>query len=1280
MSCEGNRLRFFAYLQTVLGMDAGTLERIYQAGKAAGVPDGKEAEASEKTRLLFRDMQEVGIRPPTHSPDGLPKPDSRAGYAAVLDYLRSHCHPTRLESDWQGDFSVWPLEDLDPRGLDKDGKNRAGFFGHRYLALEQPDSPHEHRVNLWSGRLDGIGPHTGFMETFEALAEEKEAFQAYLAQADAQGYLPDGYHKLGFDRGGWDESGYNLYGLRQDDLKDDGLLKATARRRIRHGVYRPNRVRLVVYELDIEGFSPEDGFRPHDGDEVYDHDRFGFNRLGFRCGRSWTGYDENGLDANGHPAPARPGYDAWGYERKTGLTAPDAQGRRYNLIGWVYDPASGDCVNPDNPAQRMKHEGSWGYSAKYKKVVLKRSYIPDENELKNRLRAPSLHWNEALAGGYLPFLYGVKPEEERLALMAQHSAAARYLRSEARIQARPDAHYLGVYLRCPRCGQFTGAKPHSCPAFGDEKVIVSRGGVIALRKDAFRFGHQYDVVEEMIERDGNLFLTSSTISAVLQDEPWWGEGRITRWKNILRLSGWQKEADETAILLETPNTPLPAYDPDYHGGPFAGFHWKSGLDKEGRDLFGFHYLTKRRADGMGLEDLKAALRVRTMIRESLQVLKQKGKDDKDMLEAAYGRIATSLAGAPRSVSITEDGGPRPDMFWTDMKGRIQAERYPLRNTPFNSELNNLIAMKAGLYHELGHEEDTPVGVFRRILAIAHGEEEVEGLPKEAAGLVAEVYNILEDGRMERAQAKRRRGVANLLAACARIQPRWDEKVGDDVPLAHQVLGMMLYRALPFFRVRPEVFEAAPERVRRLYLDIEPLIDRAMNSPEETFQASIEISRRLMQADPDLRALAERMTREKSQGGRWLESDGSAPPPIILSGLPRPGAAPADRSLPLPAPGWGDPDAEKTGCSQGTAAEEQANAARPQGEAQEPPSGVRRPAAASGAIQTLAPSPELDDSFFSAISASAALPAIGNDIIADIRYGMNSLTRAPLGRALQKPLEAAGNLYLEDPNHPEKIYPIHTPINRDRAAQARIEELRREGREKGRQVARRLETLKEEIHRRARLKTSGVLDRKRFKRALAGAETVYRQQESFDITSLAVSVQLDMSGSMGQEIRSGQLAAVTLALEEALRTLNAEYMVTGFGSEYALFKSFGDEILAPERAAAMLNTTLGGTNAAPAMRLAALGLRETRAANKLHIVLTDGAVYDGEETAKQALEMRRNGILPFGIFFGSESNAPRDQLNQIFGESNWAAIQSLADLPEHVGRRIEQIYRKILATR
>jgi nitric oxide reductase activation protein len=300
-----------------------------------------------------------------------------------------------------------------------------------------------------------------------------------------------------------------------------------------------------------------------------------------------------------------------------------------------------------------------------------------------------------------------------------------------------------------------------------------------------------------------------------------------------------------------------------------------------------------------------------------------------------------------------------------------------------------------------------------------------------------------------------------------------------------------------------------------------------------------------------------------------------------------------------------------------------------------------------------------------------------DIERDLRVGVNAILHSPVGRLLQKPLNTVEDIVLDMDGKEEVVRILNIDKSEMRRHAGQVQKVRESARLEGRKVARRLETLKEEIRRKARLQTSGALDRKRFKRALAGAETIYNQNRLSDITSLAVSIQLDMSGSMFGPITEGTLAGTTLALEEALQRLEAEYMVSGFGSQCALIKTFGDRNISDEQAAVMMSRDLGGTQAAAGMRLSLLGLKEAKSANKLHVMMTDGELGDRDEAIKEAQEMRKNGILPFGIFFGKD--AP-DSMNEIFGEGGWVKIERLSDLSEVVARRIEQIYRKILATR
>lgn len=107
MSCENNRNEYFKALgqredvRQALGLDekgtAFALERLYQTAQSVGtarLEDENTSEAemaveTELTRRLFARMQALGIKPPTHSADGLPKKAARFGYAKIERVLEA---------------------------------------------------------------------------------------------------------------------------------------------------------------------------------------------------------------------------------------------------------------------------------------------------------------------------------------------------------------------------------------------------------------------------------------------------------------------------------------------------------------------------------------------------------------------------------------------------------------------------------------------------------------------------------------------------------------------------------------------------------------------------------------------------------------------------------------------------------------------------------------------------------------------------------------------------------------------------------------------------------------------------------------------------------------------------------------------------------------------------------------------------------------------------------------------------------------------------------------
>src|SRR4051812_33311410 len=86
MSCEPNRQRFLAHVCGGNTALAATLERGYQCERGVAFPT--EAILNQvKPRLLFAQITQQGMQPPTHSPSGLPRVESQRGYAALWDEL-----------------------------------------------------------------------------------------------------------------------------------------------------------------------------------------------------------------------------------------------------------------------------------------------------------------------------------------------------------------------------------------------------------------------------------------------------------------------------------------------------------------------------------------------------------------------------------------------------------------------------------------------------------------------------------------------------------------------------------------------------------------------------------------------------------------------------------------------------------------------------------------------------------------------------------------------------------------------------------------------------------------------------------------------------------------------------------------------------------------------------------------------------------------------------------------------------------------------------------------
>ncbi len=657
---------------------------------------------------------------------------------------------------------------------------------------------------------------------------------------DAWGCGPDGYTLEGRDRYGFDRNGYNAAGFDRNGYTAQGLDGAG---------------------FDRDGYNAQ-GLKP--GPDGVLRNRAGFDIQGFDAsGYSWTGFDRTGKDRNGKErttkdrkgnlVPAKfnlsgwdkDGVDRWGYSKKTGLTPPDANGIQRNVWGWIYDPSTHECFDPADTTRRVPHtEQSWywdkygarahtvvrnGIATPVRGLVSPRVTVYTKQEYQPQAQAVATH----VAPPITPFAT-MTPEAYRRTLghlndqyKAQTDARARHEYALIQ-QPRPEqrwrtarAHFDaraaegGILLKCPQCGQFTGGNAHACPAHPDHPagVRVAANGVV--------------------------------------------------------LSG--------DVVVADPHNPH--YDGRYSQGGYAadgydaegydrrGFN-RNGLDRdgytiEGYDIFGYDRQGYNREgynrsgkDRDGNEKPKTLAEAARGLDDNVNPINNKH------LEEMYSRLASGLTGRPCKVTLTPgalhvntDTGEQVYItsgFATNMQGKIQADPTPLG--PNADPRDNLVVTRAGIYHELGHELYTDPALWATCLEANKSDTPYDfetatgGRLTLDAGrrFLPQIYNIVEDGRMEREVARTTPGAGEILAASCRLEDRLGWEPGRPQDDYNDLTGALLYEALPFYRVRPKVVEERlSPKARALFEELRPLVQRSVRgSGDDAFAAAVIIAKRL----------------------------------------------------------------------------------------------------------------------------------------------------------------------------------------------------------------------------------------------------------------------------------------------------------------------------------------------------------------------------------------------------------------------------------------------------
>ncbi len=1194
---------------------------------------------------------------------------------------------------------------------------------------------------------------------------------------DADGYYGDGFDQYGFDRDGYDADGRDRWGFNRQGLNE--------RDRDRNGY---NREGYDASFMDREKYNQA-------GYDGQGYDRLGYNMHGRdRTGYSLTGYDKDGYDSKGVDRWGRDrnnrdartgrqyknppynksgfdkeGYDRWGFHRDTGLTA---DGRNY--AGWVYNPKTKRCHDPNDSSRSMPHSHyqdgrgvQWQRPKWQTRVEWDPSVAPKWDP-----RAP-MTWEEYAR---VNSTHESVRRSYEARLNPQPNVEQRW--QTARANYDPTATSGGVPMRCPQCGQFTGYKAHQCPSFGNRAVTVYRSG-LARREgwaDYFRPGEDYS--DKGVHADTRQTMDGSyptpnaygpfangrsdanprRAAGVEERDPAYSTGGYDRW-------GYDEEGFDR-FGRDRRGRDEEGYDKD-------GYDWlgrdRDGYDRHGHDRNGYNRAGIKRP--RSLHDLAGDYATPGMDGD---ILANEG------VRRLYSQVASSLAGTPRQVVFREGGG-----FATDMQGTIYLDPYPLgREAPL---VYNAAVVMEGLQHEMGHELETPLDTFKRILEISNSPRPVEGLDA-GRSLVKDIYNIIEDGRMER-RISQLPGVAEYLAVGCKLQPRWDEQVGEGVPLAHEVQGALLYEALPYNQVRAEVLDAMTPKGRALFEELRPVVHRGVfGSPEDAYEASIEIARRLQEEgitapDEQLRipvpaffffaggaegggqssgsagqggvlvvvpdaqtggssGFGQAGSEGQGPSGSQASSTASSASTVTASaaggsgagggagtiagtgavngrsgsenagdrsaasanagtsGSPQGAEAGVDRDSPS-----GQQGQQTSGLAPGQEGRDKQSAPGQQGQQGTTSSPSDRDGAADsrdGQAQSQTQKAHTNqthtpasagtstpgtgtaglrdpDRPFSDTEARRVLDELERDLADAVESDIRRQSRVEvLGRNLHKPIAArqeAEQVY-RDAQGRVRTAAVQFPSLPDGdGALARVQKRRSTQRTVARQMARYLENVQDVAEETLNFQSRGKIDRHRFTAAMKDAPDVYKRRVEVEGPGFALSVAVDVSGSMSKEMRSGSLCDAAMVLSDACEEMSMPYEVRAFSGRTYQYKAMDDPAFSLDRAAMLINGEGGGTNMAQTAGLAATSLLARPERNKLFVSLTDGDLGDHDSTMRQMEQARRDGVLTFGIFLSRGGYVNRDRMDQIYGKANWTVINSIQEMPRAVGQRIALLMRR-----
>ncbi|MXX10699.1 MAG: VWA domain-containing protein [Nitrospira sp. SB0667_bin_9] len=189
--------------------------------------------------------------------------------------------------------------------------------------------------------------------------------------------------------------------------------------------------------------------------------------------------------------------------------------------------------------------------------------------------------------------------------------------------------------------------------------------------------------------------------------------------------------------------------------------------------------------------------------------------------------------------------------------------------------------------------------------------------------------------------------------------------------------------------------------------------------------------------------------------------------------------------------------------------------------------------------------------------------------------------------------------------------------------------------------------------------------------------------------VAVAFLVDMSGSTGRQLETGQRRVIDvekeglLLLVEALEVIGDQYAIYGFSGQgrhqvdFMVLKDFSDtrRYQTGQRIAAM--TPLQQNRDGAAIRHAVQKLLRCPARHRLLVLLSDGRPLDGEYGEEYALEdtrmalreARQQGINPFCLTIDQQASG---YLKRMYGDVQYLVLDNILTLPE----RLPRVYQRL----